>query len=115
MADIVRKGGQPQQGQVTRPAVGREWNPWQRMRELLAWDPFQEMTRSWPGEQEVGFVPHFEVRETHDGFVFRADLPGVTEEDLEINLSGNRLTISGKREAELRNETDRYYAYEVQY
>ena len=115
MADIVRKGSQPQQGQFARPVAGREWNPWQRMRDLLTWDPFQEMTRFWPNEQEIGFVPHFEVRETHDGFVFRADLPGVSEDDLEINLSGNRLTISGKREAEQRSETDRYYAYEVQY
>jgi len=114
MADIVRKGGQPQ-SQVARPSASREWNPWQRMRELLAWDPFQEMTRFWPHEQEIGFVPHFEVRETNDGFVFKADLPGVSEDDLEINLTGNRLTITGKREAEQRNENERYYAYEVQY
>ena len=85
------------------------------MRELLAWDPFQEMTRAWPNEPELGFVPHFEVRETGDGYVFKADLPGINDEDLEINLTGNRLTISGKREAEQRNESDRFYAYEVQY
>jgi HSP20 family protein len=115
MADIVKKVGHPQQTTPARPVAGREWNPWQRMRELMAWDPFQEMSRYWPSEAEVGFVPHFEVRETNEGFVFKADLPGIHEDDLDINLNGNRLTISGKREAEQRNESDRYYAYEVQY
>ena len=107
MADIVKKG-------APQPAPTREWNPWQRMRDLLQWDPFQEM-RYWPTEQQAGFVPAFEVRETGDGFVFKADLPGIREEDLEIHITGNRLTIGGNREAEQRHEADRYYAYEVSY
>ncbi len=116
MAEIMKRGGQGTQQQTQHPIARRgEFNPWQRMRELLSWDPFEEMSRSWPVSQEMGFMPQFEVRETNDGFVFRADLPGVNEEDVEINLTGNRLTISGKREAEQRNENDRYYAYECQY
>jgi HSP20 family protein len=108
MADLIKKG------QLSPTVRQPEWNPWQRMRELLAWDPFQEMSRAWP-EPQSGFVPAFEVRETSDGFVFKADLPGVTEDQLEINISGNRLSIGGKREAEQRQENDRYYAYEVTY
>jgi len=41
--------------------------------------------------------------------------PGVREEDLDISLTGNRLTVSGKREEEHREEDDRYYAYERSY
>jgi HSP20 family protein len=115
MADIVKKGGQPQQ-QVARPAATREWSPWQRMREILAWDPFQEMSRFWhPEEPSEGFMPAFEVRECRDEYLFRADLPGVNEDDIEVNVTGNRLTVSGKREAEQRHENERFYAYEVQY
>src|SRR5262245_6024508 len=109
MADIIKKPQQPQQ-----QSIQRELNPWQRMRDFLSWDPFQEM-RYWPTEQQAGFTPAFEVRETTDGYVFKADLPGIREEDLEIHLTGNRLTVSGKREAEQRHESDRYYAYEVSY
>jgi HSP20 family protein len=114
MANMIKRGSE-QQAQPTRTPRG-EWNPWQRMRELLEWDPFQELTSQWPtqGRGEV-FMPQFEVRETGDAYVFRADLPGVKEEDVDINVTGNRLTIAGKREAEQRNEQDRYYVYECSY
>ncbi|MFN7135345.1 MAG: Hsp20/alpha crystallin family protein, partial [Myxococcales bacterium] len=58
------------------------------------------------------FVPRFEVKETKDGYVFKADLPGVDEKDVDVSLTGNRLTISGRREAEERKEGETYFAYE---
>lgn len=112
MADIVkRRGGQ--QGVAQRQP--REWNPWDRMRELLEWDPFQELGRTFFPEIREGFTPAFEVRETKDAFIFNADLPGVREEDLEVHITGNRLTVSGRRDVEQRDETDRYYCYECSY
>jgi HSP20 family protein len=112
MADIMKKSG----GAYPTTRGTREWNPWQRMRDLLEWDPFQEMTRQWPHEgRGEAFLPQFEVRETTDSYVFRADLPGVKQDDVDINVTGNRLTISGKREAEQRDENDRYYVYECSY
>jgi HSP20 family protein len=47
--------------------------------------------------------------------MFHADLPGVKEQDLEVTLTGNRLTIAGKREAEREEKTDTYYACERSY
>lgn len=80
------------------------------------WDPFQEMAPFWPGEEQpVRFAPDFEVKETKEGFVFKADVPGIKEKDLEITMTGNRLTISGKREAEMEERTDTYYACERSY
>lgn len=96
-----------------------EWDPFrlmqERMRELLSWDPFQEMARMLPAGMERGFVPPFEIRETDNSYVFRADVPGVKEEDLEVTLTGNRLTVSGKREMEERKEGERYFSYECSY
>src|SRR5262249_8334978 len=43
------------------------------------------------------------------------DLPGVREQDLEVSVTGYRLTVSGKREEEERREDDRYFAYERSY
>jgi HSP20 family protein len=62
-----------------------------------------------------GFAPSFDVRETKDAYVFTADLPGVKEGDLELSLTGNRLTLSGRREEEKREEEDRWFAYERSY
>jgi len=85
------------------------------MRELLNWDPFAEMMPALSSRDLQVFNPSFEVKETKDHYVFRADLPGVREEDLEITLTGSRLSVSGKREAEQRKEDERYYAYERSY
>jgi len=80
------------------------------------WDPFREMAPFWPAEEQPArLTPEFEVKETKDGFVFIADLPGIKEKDVEITMTGNRLTISGKREAELEEKSDTYYANERSY
>jgi HSP20 family protein len=108
MANIVRR-------QEQQPMERAEWEPFRALRELLRWDPFGEMMPMARGEE--GFVPRFDVKETPDSFVFKADLPGVKESDLDISLTGNRLTISGKREStrEEGYENSRYYAYERSY
>ena len=64
---------------------------------------------------EAPFTPTFEVFERKDAYVFKGDLPGVKQEDLEITLTENRLTVAGKREAEERKEGERFYAYERTY
>jgi HSP20 family protein len=61
------------------------------------------------------FSPRFEVKETKNAYVFKADLPGLEEKDLEITVTGSRVTVSGKREAENKNEGETYYAYERSY
>ncbi|MRG97398.1 Hsp20 family protein [Polyangium spumosum] len=88
-------------------------DPFRRMREMLSWDPFAEMESFLPSAR--GFVPDMEVRETKDGYCIRADLPGMKEDDVSIDVSGRRLTVSGRREQEQRDEGDRYWAYERSY
>jgi HSP20 family protein len=84
------------------------------MRELMGWDPFGEMTPFLP-QGPSGFVPSFEVKESKDGYSFKADVPGVKESDIAVTVTGNRLTVSGKRESEKQEQTDTYYTYERSY
>ena len=85
------------------------------------WDPFRIMFElmNEPAREgrpvEPSFHPTFEVFERKDGYVFKADLPGIKQEELDITLTEKRLTISGKREAEERTQGDKYYAYERSY
>jgi HSP20 family protein len=90
-------------------------HPLRSLRELLAWDPFQEMAPMLPVEfQRV--IPPFEVRETKDRFVFQADLPGIEAKDIEILLTGNRITITGTRIDKVeKGEEGEYYARERTY
>ncbi len=73
MANITRRTSSRE---PARPQAREWWNPWARWRELADWDPFGEM-RSLLPERGMEFNPDFEVRETADGYVFKADLPGV--------------------------------------
>jgi HSP20 family protein len=68
-----------------------------------------------PALAETAFVPKFEVKESPDAYIFKADMPGVKESDLEIAVTGNRVTISGRREEEERREDETLYAYERAY
>jgi HSP20 family protein len=85
-------------------------DPFRMMDALLRWDPFRG---GWGGvSQTLDFAPRFDVKETKDAYVITADLPGVKDEELDVSLSGNLLTISGKREEEHREEGESYYAME---
>jgi HSP20 family protein len=89
--------------------------PMHSLRELLAWDPFQEMAPLFPAEMQR-LIPPFEVREMKDRFVFLADLPGVEVKDIEILLTGNRLTVSGIRIDKVeKGEEGEFYARERTY
>ncbi|BDG04167.1 Hsp20/alpha crystallin family protein [Anaeromyxobacter oryzae] len=91
----------------------RFFDPFELMRDVMRWEPFREL--GMLGRHELAFVPSFEVKETKDAYVFKADLPGVREPDLEISLTGARLMVTGKREEEKKEEGERYYAYERSY
>lgn len=97
--------------------TGRELDPYRTLRSLLNWDPFQEMApRMLLGDEgRLAFAPAFDVKETKDAYEFKADLPGFREQDVDINVSGNRLTISGKREAEQVDESETYFCSEREY
>jgi HSP20 family protein len=97
------------------PLARREaWDPFRAMRDLMRWDPFVATTPGgWLGPSDL--VPAFEVKETKDGFEFKADVPGIESKDLDVKLTNNRLTISGKREAEKTDKGDTYYTYERSY
>jgi HSP20 family protein len=46
------------------------------------------------------WVPAMDLVESGEEFVLRADLPGMSEEDIEIELEDGTLTVSGERKAE---------------
>jgi HSP20 family protein len=109
MANITRRN----QGQEAESGVA--WDPYRIVRDALRWDPFREVEAVLRSPDYRSFAPAFDVAETKDGYVFRADLPGVKEEDLEISLTGTRLAISGRREREAHDQNDTFYASERSY
>jgi len=108
--NIVRQ--QPQ-SPTTAQTSRSEWDPFRAVREMMRWDPFREIGPLLSLEgSKAALVPDIDVKETADSYVFKADMPGVEEKDIEVSLTGNRLTVSGTRNEEKREENDTYYACE---
>jgi HSP20 family protein len=68
------------------------------------------------GNGETGpitrWLPAMDLIETDDQFVLRADLPGLTEDDVKVELEDNVLTISGERKAEHEAREEGFYRLE---
>lgn len=107
MTDLIKKNGGVQHV--------AEWDPLRTMRELFRWDPFREMAPIVPAFDRMGFAPTFDITETKEAYLFKADVPGVKQEDLEISITGNRIVVSGKRDIEHEVKEETLYAYERQY
>ncbi len=60
-------------------------------------------------------VPAFDVSETGDHIIVKADMPGIDPKNLEINLSGNLLTVKGEKQEEHKEENESYHWMERQF
>jgi HSP20 family protein len=58
------------------------------------------------------WTPAMDLVETDEHFVLRADLPGVAESDVKIELDDNVLTVSGERKAEHEEKREGFYRVE---
>jgi len=62
------------------------------------------ITRRW--------IPAMDLVETREHFVLKADLPGMTDADVKVEVENNVLTISGERKTEQEAEAEGYYRIE---
>jgi HSP20 family protein len=61
------------------------------------------------------WVPAMDLIETDDRFLLRADLPGVPEEDVAIELDDRTLTVSGERKSAVETQGRGYHRVERAY
>jgi HSP20 family protein len=88
----------------------------------MRWDPFQEleglqdqlrqlmMSTGENGNGRTPFVPRVDIEETEDAWIVEAELPGVKRDDVNVEVRGSELAISGEikereREGILRRRT----------
>ncbi|PRY16244.1 heat shock protein Hsp20 [Pontibacter ummariensis] len=62
-----------------------------------------------------GFTPHVDACENEQGFELELALPGVKKEDINIDFQEGKLTISGERRFEKKEDGKRYHMLETQY
>ena len=106
---------------------------WRSGKGLIPWRPFRELEnieqhfedvfdRSWlPAvwrripSLEMGWAPAVEVFEKEGKFVVKAELPGIKEEDMDISVVDNTLTIKGEKKTESEVKEEDYYCCECSY
>jgi len=103
---------------------GRGLVPWRPFRELeemerrfedmLGWPRLPAIWRRIPS-MEMGWAPALDVFEKEDKLVVKAELPGMQEEDIDISVTGDTLTIRGERKAETEVKEEDYYCCERSY
>ncbi len=96
---------------------------------MSRWNELDELTnrlgrvfndRFWSGDGGTtasGWFPPMNVEETRDALILTAELPGMTHEDVELEVENNVLSISGeKQETRRENEEERrHHLWERRY
>ncbi len=103
-------------GQHQQPSQGlAQQRPARLLRDLMNWDTFSELSPLFGVQPLEGVLATFDVKETNNAYIFKADLPGFTEKDIDLTAAGDRLTISGNRKDEREDKGDTYYVCERRY
>jgi HSP20 family protein len=97
---------------------------------LVRWDPARELDgfttdisrvfdAFFGGRPANGVAPRWmpamDLAETDEHLVLRADLPGLEEKDVSIEIKDDVLTVSGERKAEQEERKDGYHRVERAY
>ncbi|HEX3977089.1 MAG TPA: Hsp20/alpha crystallin family protein [Solirubrobacteraceae bacterium] len=61
------------------------------------------------------YVPAMDLVDTGEAFVLKADLPGLSESDVSIEVRDNVLSVSGERKSEHEDRKSGYYRVERSY
>ncbi|HEX2329387.1 MAG TPA: Hsp20/alpha crystallin family protein [Candidatus Angelobacter sp.] len=106
------------------------------MTNITRWDPFAELTSLQDRFNQLfnqpttfrdlvpkleqplmtaNFVPPVDVYEDEHFITLEAELPGITEKELEITLENNVLTFSGERRMEKEEKKENFHRVERNY
>lgn len=99
---------------------------------IVRYDPFRDLrtlqeevnrlfssnlTRGF-GEEGIGrgaWNPSVDIYENKDQIVLEAELPGMRQEDFELTVENNVITLRGERQFEKKEDSDNYHRVERSY
>lgn len=80
-------------------------------REMDKWTSLLNGRRVFGG-RNAGVFPALNITEDKDNYYIRAELPGIKSEEIDIQLNGRSLTISGERTLEQSADSVKYHRRE---
>jgi HSP20 family protein len=98
----------------------RHWDPLrdllnlqERMNQLF--EDSLAATRPDPGAPPSGWTPPADVYETGEGFVVLMDLPGLSPDDVDIQVDGDRIVVRGERRPSDKTRPESFHRVERSY
>ena len=70
---------------------------------------FDRMASRSPGAPQgnaVDWIPSVDIIENKDGFIIRADLPGVSVENIDVRMEKGILTLAGERQGDIDEDAE---------
>lgn len=90
---------------------------------LVKWQPaaslFSDVEKAFlnnwftDSDTAIAFAPHVDVFESKEGFVLRAELPGLKKDHIKVTLENGVLTISGEKRYEAEKDEATYHLRET--
>jgi HSP20 family protein len=89
-----------------------EWDPFAELRRLQ--DEMLQLFDSSLARRPFNgvFSPAVDVSEDKDNVIVKADLPGLTKDDVEITLQDNVLTLRGEKKQQTERKEENFYRME---
>ena len=98
---------------------------------VVRWDPFRELSAlqnrvnslfqdyGRSGQDELtttgSFVPAVDVYEDEHKVVLKLEIPGVSQEDVDVRVENNTLTVRGERKFEKEEKEENFHRIERRY
>ena len=105
-------------GLEVKKAMSNDLSPWSPMREAghlhEAIDRLFESTDNWPA-LKMPAIPMVNVYEKGKTIIIEADVPGIKEEDLSIEVGEDTLNITGEKKSDTKISEENYYRHETNY
>jgi HSP20 family protein len=103
-----------------------------RWRPRREWDPFYDVLAGWRDDinrlfnlslsrgtklapAEALWAPAVDIYEEKGDYIVKAELPGLTKEDIDISVQGSTVTIKGEKKQERESKESGYYCCERSY
>ncbi|MFO1242238.1 MAG: Hsp20/alpha crystallin family protein [Rickettsiales bacterium] len=62
-----------------------------------------------------GFAPRLDIAESSEAYHLTAELPGVSEKDIDLQINDGVLTLKGEKKSEVKQEDKNYHRIERHY
>ncbi len=94
------------------------WNPFREMDELLGRSRLLSHMRPVAADGDVplaDWAPSVDISETDTEYRVKAELPGVSKDDVRITVHSGMLTLEGERKVERESKDERHHRVERYY